>query len=99
MFQRLFQIEKNRKKGGPSVSAGWVGGLAEAAGKVRKGKPSGTGDLRFDLEPRQHPVGVRRIEDASARPPHPKMAGPAEGVAQSVLRVYARFLAKSSCIF
>ena len=29
------------------------------------------------------------IEDASARPPHPKMAGPADGVAQSVLGVYA----------
>ena len=39
------------------------------------------------------------IEDASARPPHPRMVGPADGVAQSVLGVYAWFLAKSSCIF
>ena len=98
-----FQCEKNRKNqktGVSSISTGWVGGLAVAGGEVRRGKPSQTGDLTIIVsEPRQHPVGVRRIEDASARPPHPKMAGPADGVAQSVLGVYAGFLAKSSSIF
>ena len=73
-------MRKNRKKGGRYGSAGWVGGLVVAGGEVRRGKPSQTGDLTDSLEPRQHPVGVRRIEDASARPPHPKMAGPADGV-------------------
>ena len=93
------KIENARKKGGRYASTGWVGGLAVAGGEVRRGKPSQTGDLTDSSEPRQHPAGVRRIEDASARPPHPKMAGPADGVAQSVLRVYACFLAKSSSIF
>ena len=63
-------VEKNvrkkpaqvRKKGGPSGYAEGVGGLAEAAGKVRKGKPFwDRKNLRIDSEPRQHPVGVRRI--------------------------------------
>jgi len=44
-----------------STSAGGYGGLADAAGKVSKGKPSGYGDIRIRPEPRQHPVGVRRI--------------------------------------
>ena len=67
-----------------------VGGLAVAGGEVRRGKPSGTVRKNAGrLEPRQHPVGVRRIEDASARPPHPRKDGPAGGVAQSVLGVYA----------
>ena len=44
---------------------GRVGGLAEAAGEVRRGKPSATGETRCVSEPRQHPVGVWRIEDAS----------------------------------
>ncbi len=35
--------EKSRKKGASSTSTGGCGGLAEAAGKVRKGKPSGPG--------------------------------------------------------
>ena len=50
MRKKSKKIEKNRKKGGPSVSAGWVGGLAEAAGKVRKGKPSGTGRLEATIQ-------------------------------------------------
>ena len=51
------KIGKHRKKSGRYASAGWVGGLAEAAAKVGKGKPSGTGDLQFDLEPRSTPSG------------------------------------------
>ena len=65
LFQRLFACEKKYKKsrttGASSNYAGRVGGLAEAAGKVRKGNPSGTGDLTHPSRTTQHPVGVRRI--------------------------------------
>ena len=81
--------KKSKKRADIPLLTGWVSGLAAAGGEVRKGKPSQTGDLTIIVsEPCQHPVGVRRIKDASARPPHPKMAGPADGVAQSVLGVY-----------
>ena len=66
------------------------GGLAVAGGEVRRGKPSGTVRKNAIIQNHaKHPVGVRRIEDASVRPPHPRMACPADGVAQSVLGVYA----------
>ena len=44
------KIEKNRKKGASCGSAGRVGGLAEAAGKVRKGNPSGPGRLKAIIQ-------------------------------------------------
>ena len=40
----------------------------------------------------------RIIEDASARPPHPEMASPANSLPAFLLGVYAWFLAKYSCI-
>ena len=83
------KTKKIEKRASVLVFLGRVGGLADAAGKVRKGKPSGYGDIRIRLEPRQHPVGVRRIEDASARPPHPEIVVTEDGVAQKVLGVYA----------
>jgi len=59
------------------------GGPAEAGGEVRRGSLSESGkESGLNSEPRQHPGGVRRIEDASARPPHPKSLCPAGGVAQ-----------------
>ena len=38
------------------------------------------------------------IEDASARPPHPEMASPANSLPAFLLGVYAWFLAKYACI-
>ena len=45
VFLSTKKNEKSRKTGASSNYTGGVGGLAEAAGKVRKGNPSGTGDL------------------------------------------------------
>ena len=42
--------EKNRKTDAIFTSTGRVGGLAEAAGKVRKGNPSGTGRLNASVQ-------------------------------------------------
>ena len=55
-----------------SNSAGGYGGLAEAAGKVRKGNPSGTGDLtqssRTTPAPRWGTANLNRC----ARSPYPR---------------------------
>ena len=46
VFLTIEKNEKSRKTDAISTPAGRVGGLAEAAGKVRKGNPSGTGRLK-----------------------------------------------------
>ena len=91
-FRAPKKTEKSRKKEANSGSTFRNDGPAEPGGEVRRGKLSEYGgvwqEVGTDLA-RQHPGGVRRIEDASARSPHPEMAGPADGVAQSGLGVCA----------
>ena len=52
-FRRLFCMRKEsktiEKRAVPPVCTEGVGGLAEAAGKVRKGNPSGTGRLNASV--------------------------------------------------
>ena len=76
---------KKCEKGAPGAAmSGRVGGLAVAGGEVRRGKPSGTVRKNAGhLEPRQHPVGVRRIEDAS-RNRRPSKRNDADGLCESV---------------
>ena len=84
--------EKNRKNPKKDASIRSAGSGRRSTRTRRRGKErqalreTGT-ESELGLT-RQHPGGVRRIEDASVRPLHPKMAGPADGVAQSVLEVY-----------
>ena len=69
--------EKNREKtknDAYGLSHGGYGGLAEAAGEVRRGTLRDRQDQGLSAEARQHPGGVRRIEDACARPRAPSTA-------------------------
>ena len=79
VFLACEKIEKNRKKGVSSTSTGRVGGLAEAAGKVRKGKPSGPGQhthqSRTTPAPRWGTANLNRC----ARSPYPR-GTPASGL-------------------
>ena len=65
-----------------------IGGLAGAPGRggkgtfrVRQDSGNHSGRIPRWFKHAKHPGGVRRIEDASARPPHPEEEVTAEGVA------------------
>ena len=84
VFLTFFCMRKKTKKIEKRASVPpWterVGGLAEAAGKVRKGNPSGTGDLthpsRTTPAPRWGTANLTRC----ARPPPLQLEGRATGV-------------------
>ena len=63
--------EKRRKRAAKSGFDGGFGGLRTAGGDVRRGKPSGPGDIRTDLEPRQHPDGYGEFKPLR-EPPYPR---------------------------
>ena len=74
-FNVFLSTKKNRKsrKTGPmSNSAGGYGGLAEAAGKVRKGNPSGTGDLTQSFRTTPAPRWGTANLNRCARSPYPR---------------------------
>ena len=67
-FEAKKRMQKNlekrpwiRKPNGPLSSRTRGDGLAEAAGEVRRGKPSGTGDIKSGVQITLVPGGVRRI--------------------------------------
>ena len=69
---RAKKMEKSRKKGGPSGLDGRVGGLAEAAGKVRKGKPSGPGQHTHWFRTTPAPARGTANLNRCARSPYPR---------------------------
>ena len=78
VFLNAKKNEKMRKRGVRPTSTERCGGLAVAGGEVRRGKPSGTVRKNAGrLEPRQHPVGVRRIQSAAHKPPRAGEVRPA----------------------
>ena len=67
--------KKNEKKEVRRVRTEGYGGLAEAAGKVRKGNPSGTGDLTLPFRTTPAPRWGTANLERSARPPTHQLMG------------------------
>ena len=76
MRKKTKKLEKNAVR---AVSWEGVGGLAEAAGKVRKGNPSGTGDLTLPFRTTPAPRWGTANLERSARPPPLQLMGRATG--------------------